>query len=63
MKWIIIGWDNGLSPVQHQAIICISDAISSNTPLGTDFNEMIMKINQFSLTKSLLWLSVQEELS
>ena len=54
MNRIIIGWDNDLSPVQHQAIICISDDISSNTPLGTDFNEMIIKINHFSLTKSLL---------
>ena len=33
-----ISWDNGLSPIQHQAIICTNDGILFIGSLGTNFN-------------------------
>ena len=37
---IIIGLDNGLSPVQHPAITWTNDGFLSNGCYGTDFNEI-----------------------
>ena len=39
LGWVIIGSDNGLSPVQRQVIIETNDDFSSITPRGTDFSE------------------------
>ena len=47
----IIGSDNGLSPDRHQAIIWTNDGILLIGPLGTNFNEILIKINTFSFKK------------
>ena len=57
LDWIIIGFNNGLSPVQRQAIIKTNDVFSSITPQVTGFNENNIEINQFSLAKMHLKLS------
>ena len=44
----IIGSDNGLLPGRHQAIICTNDGILLIGPLGTNFNEILIKILTFS---------------
>ena len=41
LNWVSIGSDNGLPPVQHQAIIQTNADFSSTTPQGTDFNENV----------------------
>ena len=43
----IIGSDNGLSPVQCQAIIWTNAEILSIRPLGTNFIEILIKIQTF----------------
>ena len=43
----IIGSDNGLSPVQRQAIIWTNDAILWIRPQGTYFSEIVVKIQKF----------------
>ena len=48
-KLIIIGSDNGLSPGRCQAIIWTSAGILLVGPLGTNFNEIVIKIQTFSL--------------
>ena len=50
-KLIIIGSDNGLSPDLRQAIIWTNARLLSIEPLGTYFNENLIKIQQFSLKK------------
>ena len=40
----VIGSDNGLSPVRHQAIIWTNAGILSIGPLGTNFREILVKI-------------------
>ena len=50
-KMTIIGSDNGLSPDRRQAIIWTNAALLSIGPLRTYFNENLIKIQQFSLTK------------
>ena len=47
----IIGSDNGLSPGRRQAIIWTNAGILLNGPLGTNFNEMFIKIHTFSFKK------------
>ena len=47
----ITGWDNGLSPGRRQAIILTNDGRLSIGPLGTNFNEILIGILTFSLTK------------
>ena len=47
----IIGSDNGLSPGRRQAIIWINAGILLIGPLGTNFNEMLIKIQTYSLKK------------
>ena len=46
-----IGSDNGLSPGRRQAIIWTSAGILLNGPLGTNFCEILIKIQNFSFTK------------
>ena len=57
LNWIIIGSDNGLSPVRRQAIIYTKDDIVPISPQGTDLNEIFVENNQISLMKSYLNLS------
>ena len=47
----IIGSDNGLSPGRRQAIIWTNVGILLIGPLGTNFNEILIKIHTFSLKK------------
>ena len=46
-KLTVIGSDNGLLPVQHQAIIWTSAAILLIRPKGTYFSEILSKIKKF----------------
>ena len=43
-NWTIIGSDNGLSPVPHQAIIWTNAGLLLNRPLVTNFSELWIKI-------------------
>ena len=56
-KLTIIGSDNGLSPERCQAIIRTNDGILLTGPLGTNFNEILIEIQAFSLTKIRLKMS------
>ena len=47
-KLSIIGSDNGLSPSRHQAIIWTNAGISLIRPSGTNFSEILIKIDAFS---------------
>ena len=47
----IIGSDNGLSAGQRQAIIWTKAGILLIRPLGTNFNEILIKIHIFSFKK------------
>ena len=47
----IIGWDNGLSPGRHQAIISTNDGILSIGPLGTNFIEILFETHISSFKK------------
>ena len=46
----IIGSDNGLSPGWRQAIIWTNAGILFIRPLGTNFSEIVIEIETFSLT-------------
>ena len=50
-KLIIIGSNIGLSPGRRQAIIWTKAGILLNGPLGTNFSEISIAIQTFSLTK------------
>ena len=50
-KLTIIGSDNGLSPERRQAIIWTNDGILLIELLGTNFNEILIEIQTFSLKK------------
>ena len=50
-KITIIGSDNGLSPGRRQAIIWTNAGILLNGPQGTNFSEILIEINTFSLKK------------
>ena len=50
-KLFILGSDNGLSPGRRQAIIWTKDGILLIRTLGTNFSEILIKINAFSLKK------------
>ena len=52
-KLTIIGSDNGLSPVQRQAIIWTNAGILLIKPQGTKFNEILLKMKQFSFRKNV----------
>ena len=56
-KQTIIGSDNGLSPGRRQAIIQTNAGILSVGPLGTNFNEISIRIQTFSLKKIRLKMS------
>ena len=53
----IIGSNNGLSPRRRQAIILTSSVILLIGPLGTNFNEILIDIHIFSVTKMHLKMS------
>ena len=54
---IIIGSDNGLSPGRRQAIIWTNDGILLIGPLGTNFSEILFRIQTFSFNKMHLKMS------
>ena len=54
IKLTIIGSVNGLAPERRLAIIWTNGGILSIGPLGTNFNEILIKIHTFSL-KKWLW--------
>ena len=51
LSQVSIGLDNGLSPIQRQAIIQTNAGLLSIEPLGTKFSEILIKIQTFSFTK------------
>ena len=53
----IIGSDNGLSPERRQAIIWTNAGILLIGPLGTNFSEILIEIQRFSLKKIRLKMS------
>ena len=53
----IIGSDNGLSPERRQAIIWTNAGILLIGPLGTNFSEILIEIQAFSLKKIRLKMS------
>ena len=56
-KLTIIGSDNGLSPERRQAIIWTNVGILLIGPLGTNFIEILIEIQAFSLRKVRLKMS------
>ena len=56
-KLTIIGSDNGLSPSRRQAIIWTNAGILLIGPLGTNFCEILIEIQTFSLKKMRLKIS------
>ena len=56
-KLTIIGSDNGLSPERRQAIIWTNTGILLIGPLGTNFSEVLIEIQTFSLKKIRLKMS------
>ena len=56
-KLTIIGSENGLSPCRRQAIIWTYAGILLIRPLGTNFSEILIGIQTFSLKKMRLKLS------
>ena len=56
-KLTIIGSDNDLSPERRQAIIWTNAGILLFGPLGTNFTEILIEIQTFSLKKTLLKMS------
>ena len=56
-KLTIIGSDNGLSPGRHQAIIWTSDGILLIGSLRTNFSEILIGIQTFSIKKMHLKMS------
>ena len=56
-KLAIIGWDNGLSPSWHQAIISTNTGISLIWTLGINFSEVLSEVHTFSCKKMHLNMS------
>ena len=56
-KVTIIGSDNGLAPGRRQAIIWTNAGIFLIGPLGTNFSEILIEIDTFSLKKMRLKMS------
>ena len=46
-----IGSDDGLLPVQHQAITWSNDALLLNQPIQKDFSEILIKTQNFTVKK------------
>ena len=68
MNRVSIGSDNGLSPIRRQAIIYTNAGLLAIGPLGTKFSEILIKMQNLSLTKMHLkipsancWPFAQEE--
>ena len=59
-KLTIIGSDNGLSPGWRQAIIWTNARILLIRPLGTNFSEIIIRIQTFSFKKMHLKVSSEK---
>ena len=57
LNWVIIGSDNGLSPVRRQAIIWTNAPILLIGTLGTNFSEILGEIHSFSFSKMHLKMS------
>ena len=57
VKLTIIGSDNGLSPGRRQAMIWTNARILLIGPLGTNFIEILIRIQTFSFNKVLLKMS------
>ena len=57
IKLTVIGSDNGLSPERRQAIIWTNAGILLIGPLGTNLNEISIKIHTFSFKKMHLKMS------
>ena len=57
MNQVSIGSDNGLLPIQHQAIILTNAGLLSIRPLGTNFSEILITIQNFSFMKMHLKIS------
>ena len=57
IKLTIIGSDNGLSPGRHQAIIWTNAGILLIGHLGTNFSEILIGIQAFSVNKMHLKMS------
>ena len=57
---VSIGSDNGLSPIWCQAIIWINAGILSIGPLGTNFNAILLKVQNFAFRKMHLKISSVE---
>ena len=51
LNWVIIGSENGLSPVRRQATIWTNAGILLIGPLGTNFSEILIGIQTFSFKK------------
>ena len=56
-KLTITGPDNDLGPTRQQVIIWTNDGILFIGPLGTNFNEILIKIHTFSFKKMHLNMS------
>ena len=56
-KLTIIGADNGLSPERRQAIVWTNAGILLIGPLGTNFSEILIEIQTFSLKNIRLKMS------
>ena len=54
---VSIGSDNGLSPTRHQAIIQTSADLLPIGPTGTNFSDILIKMEKFSFTTMHLNLS------
>ena len=54
---VSIGSNNGLSPIQCQAIIWTNAGLLSIGPLGTNFSAILIKTQNFSFTKMHLKIS------
>ena len=52
---VSIGSDNGMSLTRRQTIILTNAGLLSFGPLGTNFSEILMKIQKFSLKKKCVW--------
>ena len=57
MNRISTGSDNGLSPIRRHAFIWTNAGLLLITPLGTNFSEISIKIQNFSFTKLHLKMS------
>ena len=53
MNWVTIGPGNGLAPIRRQTITRTNNDVLLMTPLGTNANEILIKINLFLLVKSI----------